>query len=1856
MKKIRFLLLTLVALVAGVNSSWADTWTVAGSSDNVLGSAWEPTETSNDMTQVDGTTLWYLTKQSVALTADNITFKVCKDHSWDTAYPESDRTLTVDAAGTYDVTFWYNSNDNSVYATYVFSIQGNLWDDWATDKDMVQDSENPFVYTLTIDEFAAEAKTYEYKLHANHAWADYQLPGSGNNTWTPTEAGNYTLVFTANVTTHTLELTATKIEEPASGYTCDFNTAISTSDHAFQVASNWRHIVDTYEDYYSGNTTYASYSYSTTAGVDGSGALSCGTNQSNNSIYDLLVTPVVKGTVTIAAKTTASYYTPQLTFYKITDNGDGTFTRGTQITVDVSAINATDYTTITIPVDEAGERIGIRSSYVWLDNFSATEATIIPEAKMTIASAVPSATTGTIYWEQQANGKVLVSYTVTVTNTGEVDLMQGDEGFSVSIINGSTGDVYATVAVPQNLAVGETSDEFVVSAEVETSLWPNSYTYINMNLKENLFGSTVQRAQSHYKAYESKFVFREAGSTSTSSISSAQNWGTITESTSKNFEVANTGTAPLTITAYTAPTGFTLTPGFVLTDPTTWPEGVSLSGTSVVMQGGAVVPFTVTQDASTIGTYSGTLAITYKDYGAENTTNYTLDFSATVIGANTWTADFNNTTSTAVYPQGSVKEGGISTDWDNKTSDGKYNIYLKGIANQASYQTENNKFITPKLHANAGDQLAFDVKAGYSSSDDYFVKVYVSADRVNWGEPVQTYVYSTVGSSFTTKTVSFDTAGDYYVAFAIYGTGSGIDNLVGLEKVDVAHDLYIKSVSWPHEDGKSVKSATALSKPSVDIIPLTNEVAANYTVKYFYGENVVEIASKDLTASASSTTSFAASFTPEVTTTTTFPGTKVVFEFTDGTKFETETFDLTVTNEPIFHFQNAKYTSRWYEPTSDYSTPYNFGKTNVAGASKTFWILNWGSAPLTVKSITVPEGFTTSVSEMSLPAFDGTQDGLETCQQSFDVTFSATEAGTYSGNLVVTYVNGAGEDATYELALSGTMLDPTKWYANFNDQQWPAGSVYQDNVSISYINTGDYGLLSSSSSKNFFITPKLTAAAGDVLQFDASTRNNYYDGTVKVYVAADRENLGNPVKEIELSKTDNVSKSTYDYTFTTAGDFYVAFALEEARVDDIYGLTLTDVAHDWMIASSNIPTEAMQNVASTATVNILNLGLADEAADSYIVTAYVNDEAVGTGTAVAIPMNHKLSDAGTQISVNFISSIVGTFPVYVEVKAGDYSVATQSVDVTFAEEEVKSDATADADGVSTNVPLTLSYYNSESVSLYTATVLEGSYGLTPGARIKSITYKGFKTGDEHTSTLNVWYEWVDETAQANPANGLYNTEGMTQIIANQTQTWEKKGSASQLEDFITLNFSEPLVYQGKALRIVVRSNSAAWKSVSFEKSKNTTSGLAYYHYNDTESTFNTNSWSSSVLPVLHMTLDASAATLAGTVKTSAGAGIEGATITLKAENGVEYSGTTDAEGNYSINVIQAGLDFTATVEAAGYLKRQFALNMNGASATSDVTMYTQFGLVGTLPGLSQTTDAIMQPTDDPNIFTLEINNVEVTAGDGYTYKLRADGAWDNELAGQGYELPQSGDYTWNFATSGTYNFKFTFDWTNHTLTFERPFTLSENNTADIADLNWVDITIDREFKAGWNAVVLPFALSAEEVTATFGANCELAVFKGDTNDNGNVTVNFESLAGEYKYMSAGYPYMLWLENPVSGLKFTKNIVAEQNNAIGTTFDFVGVYKQTNNQAGDYIVQGGEFRKASASNFVRPFRAYLKLKDGQTARSLTFVVGNEEVTAIEGLSVERNYSNDAIYNLNGQKLQQPTKRGLYIINGKKVMVK
>ena len=89
---------------------------------------------------------------------------------------------------------------------------------------------------------------------------------------------------------------------------------------------------------------------------------------------------------------------------------------------------------------------------------------------------------------------------------------------------------------------------------------------------------------------------------------------------------------------------------------------------------------------------------------------------------------------------------------------------------------------------------------------------------------------------------------------------------------------------------------------------------------------------------------------------------------------------------------------------------------------------------------------------------------------------------------------------------------------------------------------------------------------------------------------------------------------------------------------------------------------------------------------------------------------------------------------------------------------------------------------------------------------------------------------------------------------------------------------------------------------------------------------------------------------------------------------------------------------------------------------------------------------------------------------------------------------------------------------------------------------------------------------------------------------------------------------------------------------------------------NYILQGGEFKKAS-TGYLKANRAYLSTSYDVSAASardyMEIVFEDDDVTAIETVKTQK--MNGQYYNLNGQKVQNPTK-GLYIVNGRKVVIK
>ena len=97
------------------------TYTVAGSSADILGSEWNPADANNDMTLDETDGIYKLVKENVEINAGlNLEFKVARNHSWGMSWgnPEGhdgNQNYYFEQAGTYNLTFKFDLENEAVW-------------------------------------------------------------------------------------------------------------------------------------------------------------------------------------------------------------------------------------------------------------------------------------------------------------------------------------------------------------------------------------------------------------------------------------------------------------------------------------------------------------------------------------------------------------------------------------------------------------------------------------------------------------------------------------------------------------------------------------------------------------------------------------------------------------------------------------------------------------------------------------------------------------------------------------------------------------------------------------------------------------------------------------------------------------------------------------------------------------------------------------------------------------------------------------------------------------------------------------------------------------------------------------------------------------------------------------------------------------------------------------------------------------------------------------------------------------------------------------------------------------------------------------------------------------------------------------------------------------------------------------------------------------------------------------------------------------------------------------------------------------------------------------------------------------
>ena len=222
---------------------------------------------------------------------------------------------------------------------------------------------------------------------------------------------------------------------------------------------------------------------------------------------------------------------------------------------------------------------------------------------------------------------------------------------------------------------------------------------------------------------------------------------------------------------------------------------------------------------------------------------------------------------------------------------------------------------------------------------------------------------------------------------------------------------------------------------------------------------------------------------------------------------------------------------------------------------------------------------------------------------------------------------------------------------------------------------------------------------------------------------------------------------------------------------------------------------------------------------------------------------------------------------------------------------------------------------------------------------------------------------------------------------------------------------------------------------------------------------------------------------------------------------------------------------------------------------------------------------------------------------------------------------------------------------------------AENSTAiAAAHGKRKNVTLTRTLKAGgWNTFCAPFNISSEQIAAVFGAGAQVKELDDSefAEDTGILTLKFKDATTIYH----GKPYLVKVGANVVNPVFIGVTVDGEWCEISTDYlYFIPVMMSPQWLSGGdknviIIKNGNTFTYPKTDGEILCFRGYFLLRQsGPKVNSFIFDLGDGETTSIQLVTTERPLEEDGdFYDLQGRKVEKPAK-GLYIKNGKKVIVK
>ncbi|MGN0386052.1 MAG: hypothetical protein ACI4EX_09215 [Lachnospiraceae bacterium] len=234
--------------------------------------------------------------------------------------------------------------------------------------------------------------------------------------------------------------------------------------------------------------------------------------------------------------------------------------------------------------------------------------------------------------------------------------------------------------------------------------------------------------------------------------------------------------------------------------------------------------------------------------------------------------------------------------------------------------------------------------------------------------------------------------------------------------------------------------------------------------------------------------------------------------------------------------------------------------------------------------------------------------------------------------------------------------------------------------------------------------------------------------------------------------------------------------------------------------------------------------------------------------------------------------------------------------------------------------------------------------------------------------------------------------------------------------------------------------------------------------------------------------------------------------------------------------------------------------------------------------------------------------------------------------------------------------------------------LDEESSVLPATASGVDVRVKRTIKANtWSSIVLPFAMTSEQMKTAFGEDVEAAEFTAwettDYDDDDNPTAISVSFT-EVNAIEANTPYIIKVSSEINEFVVDGvDVEAEEEPCVtvgktsrGTFGSFTGSYVPMTLDEECVFLSDNKFWYSTGLTQMKGYRGYFYFQDvlgsyytqQAVPMRMSIIYDDGTVTYINSVDADINIQYGS-YNLNGMRINNPTK-GLVIKNGKKYLIK